>query len=306
MATLPRALLSELPLFVLLVEEQSFTAAARVLGLPKSTVSRRLSRLEDRLGVQLLIRTTRQMRLTAAGEELLHQARQLISMVENIEESLKHGQNAMAGTLRIAGPPILAEHWLTPAITRFLHKYSDVKVELDIEARFVDLIAERFDLAVRVGHLNDSSIMARKIGIDGPKNVASPAYLDKYGAPTKPEDLEKHNCLRYSEQGSALKAWTFNYDGKTRSVNVKGNFYANSYDALLNGALEGMGITRVPNLLCLEHIRKGNLVSLLEDWMPEPPGIYLVYPSSKYLSRLTRTFLDFLIEDATEYGLALN
>lgn len=305
MATEPHSLLAELPLFVLLVDQKSFTNAARMLGLPKSTVSRRLSRLEERLGVQLLIRTTRQMRLTPAGEELLRHARQLLATVESIEEGLRQEQNSMRGVLRLSGPPILSELWLAPAVTRFLAEHHEVEVALDVEARFVDLVAERYDVAVRVGHLSDSSIMARKIGVDGLRVVASQDYLDRKGTPLKPDDLAAHNCMRYGIRGEAPRPWSFAHEGKSRTVDTRGTLVTNSFAALLDAAQAGLGIACVPNLLCREALQKGTLVSLLEPWLPEAPGIHLVYPSGRHVPRLTRAFLDFLIDDASRSGLAV-
>ncbi len=292
--------LNEMLIFVRVVEQQSLTGAGRVLGLPKSTVSRKLSSLEDRLGVRLLQRTTRKMHLTPEGETYYARCSHIVAQIEEAEQSVISAVDKPRGTLRISAPRIFVEYFLSDLIHIYLQQYPEVRVELLLNERIVDLVEENYDLAIRVGTLRDSSLIARKLGPVPGFCCASPAYLKARGVPQTPDDLSQHDCILVGSRIDNV-SWTFQEPDtqKMRNTSVHGRLLVNHLPLAYKAVLRGDGIARLPSFLCADDLRAGKLRSVLEDWLPKPGSIYAVYPSNRHLPAKVRSFLDLLIEEVT-------
>jgi len=280
--------------FVRVVEAQGFSAAAPGLGLTPSAVSKLVTRLESRLGVRLLQRTTRAVHLTADGEAFYEQARRIVGEIDALEAELTDRRGTPQGLLRVTTSLNFSTHQLAPVIGEFLERYPDVRLELIPVDRVVDLIEEGIDLAIRIGRLGDSSFIARKIGEDVRLVCASPAYLERHGVPRRPEDLARHNCI-YTRAGTDHNRWPFRIDGERREVEVNGRITITDGDGQFRLALQGLGIVRMTRLSMAAAIRKGELVSLLEEFSDEEPvPIHVVYPHRRHLAPKVTAFVDFV------------
>ncbi|MCB9639386.1 MAG: LysR family transcriptional regulator [Myxococcales bacterium] len=288
--------LNEMAVFVKVAEEMSITGAARAMGLPKSTVSRRLARLEERLGVRLIHRTTRNLNLTEVGVAFYERCARIIAEAEDAELTVSELQQFPRGHLRITAPSIFAVAFLRPILSEFMTQFSDVTVELMLSSRVVNVIEEGFDLAIRVGRLEDSTLVARKLGPTSVHLYASPDYLEARGLPKRPEDLAEHECLILGS-GSPHAEWRL--EGAKReqvSVSVQGRLVVNDLLFLRDATIAGMGISLLPTFLCYEPFQEGLLQQVLPTWRPPANAIYAVYPSRRYLSAKVRVFLEFLTE----------
>jgi DNA-binding transcriptional LysR family regulator len=289
----------EMAAFVRVVEAQGFSAAAPALGLTPSAVSKLVTRLETRLGVRLLQRTTRALHLTAEGEAFYEQARRIVGEIAALEAELTDRRGAAQGLLRVTTSLAFSTHQLAPVIGEFLERYPDVQLELIPTDRVVDLVEEGVDIAIRVGRLADSSFMARKIGEDVRLVCAAPAYLARHGRPQRPEELVQHNCI-VSRDRAHLNRWQFRIDGQIREVEVKGRIAVSDGEAQLRLALQGLGIVRLTRLTVAGAIRSGELVSLLKDCSAEEPvPIHAVYPHRRHLAPKVTAFADFIREKFT-------
>jgi len=282
--------------FTAVVENGSFTAAAEALGISKPVVSKQVSLLERHLGVQLLHRTTRRLHLTHAGEIFASYSHRIMSDVREAEQSVQSLQNEPQGRLRISAPESLAMSLLPEILLRFQQKYPKIELDIHVSGRLVDLVEEGFDVALRVGMLEDSSLIARRLMSCGFHACASPEYLKKHGKPTHPRELETHNCLIYSH-ASHLDSWSFKDElGKNINIKVNGNLRTDNGNILMNAALNGNGIFIGPTFMIASTLEEGRLETILDDYTPMTTGLYAVYPYSKLVSTKVRAFVDFITE----------
>ncbi len=289
------ARLDEMAVFAEVVEAESFSGAARELGISKSAVSKQVGRLEDRLGVRLLNRTTRRLSLTEAGETFYQASRRVLDQAEAAETAVSSLAAAPRGHLKLNAPMSFGFLHLAKAIPLFHARYPQIVVDATLNDRFVDLVEEGYDLAIRIGEMRDSSLVARRLAPSRAVLCASPDYLARHGAPLRPEDLAGHDCLIYSNL-DYRDEWRFAGPRGQSAVKVQGPFHANNGDALCAVALAGLGIVRLPSFIVGEHLLAGRLVPLLCDRPLPAQGIYAVYPHSRNLSAKVRAFVDFLAE----------
>lgn len=285
-------------IFYQLIKQGSFSKAAEQIGLTKSVISKRITRLEQELGVQLLYRTTRKLTLTEAGEIFYRHAREIHHSVVNAEDELQGLGESLSGNIKITVPTISGELILPQAIAEFSEKYPDINVQMDLDNRFVDILAEGYDLAIRTGVLPDSSFIARRLVDVNWIICGAPGYFSKNPPPDSCQDLSKHNCLGYSYQETGAFEWLFKgeKDGETYTVNVNGNFCTNNASALKRAALLGQGLVYVPKVLVFDELKSGQLVEVLPDQVGKKLGIFAVYPYTKHLPTKTRLFIEHVYD----------
>ncbi len=289
----------EMAAFVRVVDAKGFSAAAPALGLTPSAVSKLVTRLEARLGVRLLQRTTRAIHLTEEGEAFYEQARRIVGEIAALESRIADGRGTPRGVLRVTTSLALATHQLAPVLSEFLARYPLVQVALLPTDRVVDMVEEGIDVAIRIGRLPDTSFMARRIGEDKRVICAAPEYLARHGTPRRPEELLRHDCIVARER-AYLNRWAFRIDGEIREIEVAGRLAVDEGDAQLQLALQGIGIVRLTRLTVAQAVRAGRLVSLLPDFSAEQPlPISAVYPHRRHLPPRVPAFVDFLIEKFT-------
>lgn len=283
--------LNEIHIFAKVVDAGSFTGAARELGMPKSTVSRKVSELEARLGARLLQRTTRSLSLTDAGRAYYQHAARIVGEIEEAELAVGRMQQTPRGLLRVTAP--LNFDFLAPMVESFLARYPEVRLEMLCTDRVVHLVEEGFDLAVRVGTLADSSLIARSLGSVQSFVVASPAFVERSGTPEVPGDLERLDCVAFSAVPDRAH-WTLE-DGRTqRTVAIRARFTVNDFELLQAAVIGGLGAALMPAFRCLGDLRTGRLVRLLPGWASPAIPIHAVYPSTRHLSPKVRAVLDHL------------
>lgn len=284
--------LEDMRILVETLDRGSFSAAAARLALSKQFVSRRVAALEDRLGVQLLTRTTRKLSPTELGRDYAERARRILADVEEAELAMSSNLVEPRGTLRVTAPLSFGLSHLSPLVGQFLSLMPKVELDIDFNDRPVDLVAEGFDMAVRIGVLSDSTLIARKLADVRFTIVASPEYLAQRGRPEQPEQLRDHDCLLYRH--SRGTTWMLLVDGREESVPVTGRLRANNGEALRDAAIAGLGLTQLPNFLTGEAIADGRLISLMHDFLPGSGAIYAVHPAHRQRSLPVRAFIDFL------------
>ncbi|MGL4241551.1 MAG: LysR family transcriptional regulator [Beijerinckiaceae bacterium] len=285
---------ADIGLFVSVVETGSFSAAAEASGLTPSAVSKAITRMEDRLGVKLLERTTRRLALTQEGETMLARGRDILAALEAAEAEVTANRGKPRGLVKLNTGTAFARHRLAPVLPLFRELYPEISLDLSISDRRIDVIAEQIDIAIRTGPLGDSTLIARKIGDMQRVICASPEYIRRSGKPEVPADLLRHNCLLL--QGFArLAQWPMRVDGRTVLMNVRGSVTTDSAELLLDLALAGVGIVRFGNFLAEEALASGRLVSLLEEYhLVDPqPITALIPPGRQDLPRI-RAVVDFL------------
>jgi len=283
--------LTAMRVFVRVVDEQSFTAAAAALDMPRSSVSRQLAALEEHLGARLINRSTRTMAVTEVGRAYYDRCVRILSDVDEAEQAVTSLQSSPRGLLRITAPLSFGQAFLGAPVARFLSRHPDVEIQMMLNDRVVDLVDEGFDLAIRIGTLPDSALIARKIGSAASVLCASPAYVAAHGAPTSFADLRNHECLRYAFQTMGWRT----ADGE--QVAVSGRMLANNGELLLQAAMAGHGILLSPLFIAGPALRRGDLVQLLPELRFAQAGVYAVYPHSRHLSAKVRAFVDFVLED---------
>lgn len=287
---------SEMAAFVRVVESKGFSAAAPALGLSPSAVSKLVTRLETRLGVRLLQRTTRALHLTEEGETFYATARRIVGEIEALEDQIGRHSSTPYGLLKVTTSLAFSTHQLAPVIGEFLQRYPQLQLELMPTDRVVDMIEEGVDVAIRIGRLADTSFIARKIGEDVRLVCASPAYLERRRAPLQPEDLTRHACI-VSREHSYLNRWPFRIDGEVREIEVGGRLAVTEGEAQMRLALQGLGIVRLTRLTVAAAVKSGELVSLLEEFRAEQPvPIHAVYPHRRHLAPKVTAFIDFILE----------
>jgi DNA-binding transcriptional LysR family regulator len=281
--------------FAKVVDTASFAAAARHFGMSPAMVSKHVQTLEERLGVRLLNRTTRRVNATEVGQNYYERCLRILSELEDAERAAGDLQAAPRGLLRVTAPVSFSFRHITPAIADYLATYPEVSIDLNLNDHYVDLLEERFDVAIRVGHLADSSLTSRKLSSIAQAVVASPAYLEANGVPRKPSDLTEHNCLVYT-YATRQSAWRFvDRDRQEHVVRVTGRFLANNGDTLRALAIKDTGVVLAPEFIVEEDLQDGRLIRLLPEYTTGETPVHAVYPHSKYLSVKTRTFIDFLV-----------
>jgi DNA-binding transcriptional LysR family regulator len=286
--------LSEMRAFQAVADTGSFTAAAAELGMSQSLVSRAIARLERRLGTSLLHRSTRRVALTEEGIIFLHGCRRVLEDVGEAERSVTSDEPP-TGTLRISASVLFGQDPIVPLLPEFMTRYPKLNVHLLLADRYVDLIEERIDVAIRLGCLADSPLIARKIGEMRRVIVASPSYLARNGRPTTPDSLLDHNCLLWDEQNDRLNQWPFAVDGLVRHIKVRGRVTVNNAQALYQLVVMGVGISRMTEHWALPFIRRGELVPLLEGLHhDEATPVHAVYVKTNVVRPKVRAFLDFL------------
>ena len=289
--------MNAIPVFVAVVEEGSFAAAARKIRVTKSAVSKRISQLEADLGVQLLHRSTRKLSLSEAGEQYFIHAVQSLAAAQNAEDAVAQLQGAPQGRLRINTPMSFGRLHIAPLIPEFLATYPGVGVDMVMDDRVVDMVQGGFDLAIRVRSLEDSALIVRKLAPCHNVLCAAPSYLDKHGSPMHPDDLLGHNCLQYA-YASTIHTWRFETQDSSEFINleVTGNYQVNNSEALYTALVAGVGIARLPTFIASADIAAGRLVPLLSEYKLPSQTIYAVFPERRHLPAKVRVFIDFLTE----------
>ena len=286
--------LTDIAIFVKVVELSSFTAAAEALESSQPVVSKAVTRLEEKLGARLLNRTTRRLSLTEAGSELYRRSVRALQEIENAELEVARFQTEPRGTLRVAAPMSFSILQLGPVIQTFLERFPGVTVELNMDDRQVDLVEEGYDVAIRIGRLQDSNLVARKITPCRQVMCASPAYLAKHGTPERPEDLLEHNCIVYSFLLTPREWRLVGADGEVHSVPVNGTLHSNNGLVNRAAAVAGAGIVLLPTFYIGDEVRSGALKPVLCNFKPQELAVHAVYPERRNLMPKVRSFVDFL------------
>ena len=284
----------QLESFIAAATMGSLSAAARVEGVAPAMMGRRISALEARLGIKLLVRSTRRLSLTAEGEALLEEAQRILRDLTEVEARISQGSAQPSGHLRISAPAGFGRRHVAPLLPRFLAAYPHVSITLDLSDKLVDLIEERYDCAIRIGDLDDSQIIGMRLADNRRVIVASPAYLAQFGRPNSPEDLAVHNCLSFGTQGNQSKGWLLKQDEQLRAVRVKGNLSCSDGSVLHDWTLAGCGLAWRSLWEVREDLETGRLVTVLDDYAAPPNGIFAMLTERKHLPLRVRTFLDLL------------
>jgi len=284
-----------IPVFVAVVQYGGFSPAARFLGISKSAVSKRISQLEQQLGVKLLHRTTRKLSLTEAGEHYFEHALKANLAARDAEDAVAQLQGEPQGRLRINSPMSFGRLHMAPMIPEFLKKYPKIRIDLVMDDKRLDLVSGGFDLAIRGGALPDSTLVARRLATLNSVLCASPDYLERHGYPQQLDDLLQHNCLSFSYSND-VKEWSFTQGSQRHSVVVSGNYQVNNSEALLEAVLQGLGIARLPTFVAGPDIRTGRLKVLFSEYKMPELAINAVLIERQYMPAKVRAFLDFAIE----------
>jgi DNA-binding transcriptional LysR family regulator len=284
--------------FVRVVEAGSLSAAARAIPMSLTSVSRHLSALETQFGMQLLRRTTRHIALTNEGRLFFERAKSILAELDEVGTLLSVGRNEPAGRLRIAAPTLLGRTVIAPLLPCFLARHAAVAVELLLIDRAVNLVEEDIHLAIRVGRLPDSALVARKLGDVRMIVCAAPSYIERRGTPCSPDELRQHDCLVFSDQPGPVD-WRFKSAGTRHSARITGRLWANALDVLTAAAIDGAGIVRTPSWQVAEDIQSGRLRRILQDYETTPAPVNVLFERARRTSPSVRAFLDYLVE-ATE------
>lgn len=282
---MPRQTINDLLAFRAVARERSFTRAAVLMGVSPSALSHTMRRLEERLGIRLLTRTTRNVAPTEAGERLLASVGPHFDEIEAGLAALDELRDKPAGTIRITSGDHAAETILWPALRKFLPDYPDIIVEVNVESGFTDIVGDRFDAGVRLGEAVAKDMIAVRIGPDERMVVVgAPAYFERRNIPRAPQDLAEHRCINYRFPGSGLYAWEFENDGREVRVRVEGQLVFNTVNLVCKAATEGLGLAFLPQDVTSEAVADGRLIRVLDDWTPPFPGYHLYYPSRRQQS----------------------
>ncbi len=292
--------MQSMAVFRRVVEAENFSAVARETNMSQSTVSKHIAALEERLGTKLLNRSTRSLKLTEAGKEYYHHCIRILNDFQEAEASIGKGKIKPTGTLRISTSAAFGRTYILPCLDEFFRTYPEIDIDLLFNDDYIDLVKEGIDLAIRIGPLADSTLIARKIGSSPRVVVASPEYLVKHGRPKKPADLIKHNCLIYNLQKTP-DLWYFNSTQVgDESIRVNGRFKASNPDAICEATLEGLGISILCEWFARQHIKAGRLKVILADYKPTTYDIHAVYPERKFVPQKVKQMIEFLAEKVKE------
>jgi len=294
--------LTEMEAFATVVDQGGFTDAARKMGISKSAVSKHVSSLEARLGARLLNRTTRRVSPTEIGLAYYDRARRVLNDAGEADALVSSMQSDPSGQLRISVATDFGVNHLSPVLGEFLAEFPEITVNMELNNRYVELISEGFDMAVRIGELEDSSLRARKLTETNKRMIASPAYLEKFGRPQKIDDLNDHKLLHYSNQSTG-NLWKLTApSGEKRQVRTAGWLSVNDGQSLLNACIAGLGIAYLPSFLFADAMRDGLIEDAIPDLPVETQGIYAVYPPGRFTQPKVRAFIDFLAHSFAEKG----
>ena len=286
---------AEMNAFVRVAERGSFAAAAEDLSLTPSALSKLVTRIEDRLGVRLLTRTTRKLALTAEGELFVARSREILASIEAAEAEVTAASERPRGHLRVSVGTAIAKQILGPSLPVFLDRYPDISIELHVSDRQADLVAEQIDVAIRSGALGDSTLVARKLGEARRVICASPTYLRKHGSPAVPADLLQHNCLTLP--GPAWSRWPFHTHEGINRLEVSGSFTSDNAALLLDVAVAGLGIARLADFMVGRAMQRGDLVPLLVDsHVPDPFPMHALTVPGRHRAPRIKAFVDFVAE----------
>jgi len=277
--------------FVYVAETDSFTQASKKMAISTAQVSRQISALEKRLNIKLFYRTTRKVSLTEEGRIFYQHCRSVLDGLDEAERAITNLQVKPQGKIKLTASVTYGEQWILPLVNNFMQQYNDVEVNAYLSNRQIDLVEEGYDLAIRLGKLADSTLMARKLGKRLNYLCASPVYLGKFGIPHSLSELNKHSCLL-----GTLDYWHFSDSGTQRSIRVTGKLRYNSGVGLVDAALKGLGIVQLPDYYVQDYLESGELVSLLDNFREPDGGIWAVYPQNRHLSPKIRLLVDYLAE----------
>lgn len=278
--------------FVRCVERGSFSAVAREMNMAQPTVSKLIASLERHLGGKLFARSTRGLALTAEGQRFYEQSRAIIDAVDNAEASFKTGREEIAGMLRVATSVSFGRTQLMTRMRAFMQRYPLLRLDVQLNDRFVDLVEEGVDVAFRIGELSASNLIARRIGTTYRVTVAAPEYLKQHGEPKHPEDLRMHNCIVYTGLGTQNE-WPYARDGRSHSVRVSGSFQSNSSEAVRTATLAGIGIALAPVWLFGDDIKAKRVRVVLTPYRPKPLPIHALSPVNRRYSAKVKAFVDY-------------
>jgi len=296
--------LNAMALFVKVVESQSFSEASAKTGVAKSTVSRRITQLEAALGVRLLERSTRKLRLTVLGQDYFQYCKRAMDELNAANLMLKESQEEVSGVLRISVPPSLDKCLVLPLVTKFQMHYPNTRVKIWVTDRNLNFIQDGVDLALRVGHLEDSRMIARQLTVYRHILVAAPEYLELIKVPTHPAELNKHRLISYGDCFSET-TWTFTREKQCENITFDHALSMNDFHGIQIAVEAGLGISELPSIMCHQSLKKGQLIEVLPQWKfgyssnTEFP-LSAVYPSNRNLSRLVATFKDFCVENVNK------
>ena len=287
--------LTSMTVFVRVAKAGSFAAGARELGISRAMATKHIMQLEGTLGSRLFNRTTRSLNLTDVGASYFERCQQVLQDIDEMEAAITHLQSEPRGVLKISAPPVIGATHITRAAVEFLKIHADLKIDIILQGSPGDLIDEGIDIAIFLGPLEDTSMVARKLAVSQLVLCASPDYLAKHGTPKSPEDLANHSCLVNWAIRPGPK-WQFRTETGIKIVNVSGRMQANAAHSTRIAALNGLGLVMLPMYIVGKDIEKGALKVVLEDYLLPPLEIHAVYPHRKYLSAKVRRFLEFLQE----------
>jgi len=288
--------LTRMRAFIDVVEAEGFSAAARKIGRSKALLSKYVRELEDELGALLLNRTTRQFSLTEAGHTYYKRAQEIVREIDNLADAVRDSSGDVRGRIKLSAPRTLADAAVGQSLIDFATAYPDIVLEIHLDDRFVDLVEEGFDLAIRISRLENSSLIARRLSPFKLRICAAPSLLAKEGVPKAPQDLARMPCI-IDTNGRWLSNWPFmKTDGEMMSVAVSGPMEVNSPLATRAAAIAGLGFAPLPDFIAQPAIESGELVSVLDDWVPRGGGIFAVYPHRRYLPGKVRVLVDFLAQ----------
>lgn len=285
--------------FVAVAESHGFSAAAKQLGCSTSHVSRQVARLEERLGCTLLARSTRLVTLTENGTAYYQQAKDLVAGLQQANEQVILQQVHLSGTLRVSAAGGFAEHFLAPALMKFVSQYPELSIDLDFNSRMVNLLEDGIDFAVRYGELNDSSLIARKLISRPMMAVASEVYLRKHGMPKHPNHLKNHSCII-----SNSDAWEFNIDGNKEVVKVKGRWRSNNANVVLDACNNGLGVAYMPKNTFKSALGRQQLVPILEPFWGGGTSSWIIYQNKRFMPLRVRLAIDFLVQHFADWDEA--
>jgi DNA-binding transcriptional LysR family regulator len=277
--------------FVCVAEYESFTRAARTLGISTAQVSRQISALEERLNIKLLYRTTRKVSLTEEGRVFYQHCRSVLDGLDAAEQAVSNLQSKPQGRIKLTAPVTYGEQQLLPLINDFMMQYREIEVTAFLSNQQIDLVEGGYDLAIRIGKLRDSTMMAKKLSLRTNFVCATPAYLHQYGMPRTLDDLSQHNCLLGTRD-----YWHFVEKGTEKNLRVSGSIQYNSGYSLVDAALKGLGIVQLPDYYVQKYLASGALVSLLDDYREPEESIWAIYPHNRQLSPKIRLLVDYLAE----------
>jgi DNA-binding transcriptional LysR family regulator len=286
--------LKQIESFVAVATKGSLTAAANAEGVAPAVIGRRIDALESRLGVKLLVRTTRKITLTHEGSAFLEDCQRLLSDLANAEASVSAGGVKASGYLKITAPAGFGRRHVAPLVPRFMAQHPDVSVSLNLSDRVVDIVNEGYDCAVRVGDLPDSSLVSVRLADNRRLCVATPAYLKRAGTPKHPADLARHECLTLSSDASQTRGWAFLVDGAVTHLRPSGRIDCSDGQVLHDWCAQGLGLAWRSTWEVEQEIAKGQLVSVLDEFAAPPNGIFAVFPHAKHLPLRVRLWIDFL------------